>query len=147
MIAKLMQEKGWTLTGPQEIYPTGTTDFSMGLLKAKREGAQVILIWMDMSETAILLKQMHDLRVPALALGASMAAAEQPGFWQATAGKGEYALVSVVNAGNAPSRATPWTREGAVGTIFQWQNGKRVAVYPFSIAAGEVRLPPGFNRR
>jgi hypothetical protein len=96
---------------------------------------------------AILLKQIHDLRVPALALGASMSAAEQPGFWQATEGKGEYALVSLVNAGNAPSRAAPWTREGAVGTIFQWQKAKRVVVYPFSIAAGEVRLPPGLNRR
>jgi branched-chain amino acid transport system substrate-binding protein len=223
LIAKLLQEKGWVLTGPPEVYPTGTTDFSMGLLKAKRQKAQIILIWMDMPETAILLKQLHDLKIPALPLGASMAAAEQPGFWQATEGKGEYALVSLVNAANAPSRATPWTmkfyqaytrrwkvepecygasssymgvyvlkeaiekagsleteavvaaleqtdlmgvygrirfdprshqiipsldpREGAVGTIFQWQNGKRVAVFPFSIAAGEVRLQPGLTRR
>jgi len=39
------------------------------------------------------------------------------------------------------------TKKGAVGTIFQWQNGKRVAVLPFSIATGEIRLPPGLNRR
>ena len=38
-------------------------------------------------------------------------------------------------------------REGAVGTIFQWQNGKRVVVFPTSIATGDVRLPPGLNRR
>jgi len=34
-------------------------------------------------------------------------------------------------------------KEGAVTTIFQWQApGKRVVVYPPSIAMGEVKLPP-----
>ncbi len=33
-------------------------------------------------------------------------------------------------------------KEGAVGTIFQWQAGKRVAVFPESIAMGEIQLPP-----
>ncbi len=37
-IAKIMAGKGWTVLGKPEIYPTGTTDFSMGLLKAKRKG-------------------------------------------------------------------------------------------------------------
>jgi len=108
-IAKVMAEKGWTVLGKPEIYPTGTTDFSMGLLKAKREGAQVILIWMDMPESAILLKQWYDLKIPALPFGSIIAPAEQPGFWKASEGKGEFALANVVNAGNAPSKATPWT--------------------------------------
>jgi branched-chain amino acid transport system substrate-binding protein len=109
LIAKIMSGKGWTVLGKPEIYPTGTTDFSMGLLKAKKEGAQVILIWMDMPESSILLKQWYDLKVPALPFGSIIAAAEQPGFWKATEGKGEYCLANVVNAGNAPSKATPWT--------------------------------------
>ena len=33
-------------------------------------------------------------------------------------------------------------KEGAVGTIFQWQAGKRVVVFPESIAMGEIKLPP-----
>ena len=33
-------------------------------------------------------------------------------------------------------------KEGAVGTIFQWQAGKRVVVFPQSIAMGEIKLPP-----
>ncbi|HEA70140.1 MAG TPA: ABC transporter substrate-binding protein [Desulfobacterales bacterium] len=218
IFAKDMAKKGWTVIGKPEIYPTGSTDFSMGLLKARREKAQVIIIAMDMPESSILLKQWHDMKIPALPFGSILAAAEQPGFWKATGGKGEYTLANVVNAGNAPSNATDWTMKfynaytkmwgvepegygtstsymavyvlkdaiekagtldseavaaalektdvmgvygrikfdpkshqvipsldpntGAVGSIFQWQAGKRVVVFPKSIAMGEIKLPP-----
>ncbi len=218
IFARVMAKKGWTVIGQPEIYPTGSTDFSMGLLKARREKAQVIIIAMDMPESSILLKQWYDMKVPALPFGSIISAAEQPGFWKATEGKGEFTLANVVNAGNAPSNATPWTmkfynaykkrwgvepegygtstsymavyvlrdaiekagtldsdavvaalektdlmgvygrirfdpkshqvipsldpNEGAVGTIFQWQAGKRVVVFPKSIAMGEIQLPP-----
>ena len=221
IIAKIMAKKGWKVLG-KEIYPTGTSDFSMGLLKARRKKAQVILIWMDMPQTSILLKQWYDMKVPALPFGSIISAAEQPGFWKATEGKGEYCLANVVNAGNAPSNATPWTmkfvnaykkrwglepegygtsssymapyvlkaaieragsldpdkvvkaleqtdmmgvygrirfdtrshqvipsldpKKGAVGTIFQWQAGKRVVVFPKSIAMGEILLPPWMKK-
>jgi branched-chain amino acid transport system substrate-binding protein len=36
--------------------------------------------------------------------------------------------------------------EGAVGTIFQWQEGKRVVVFPKSIAMGEIKLPPWMKK-
>jgi branched-chain amino acid transport system substrate-binding protein len=218
---KMASEKGWEIIG-KEIYPTGTTDYSVGLLKARKDNAQVILIVMDMPESSILLKQWYDMKIPALPFGTIIAAAEQPGFWKATEGKGEYCLASVVNAGNAPSKATPWTmkfvdaykkkyglepegygtsssymavyvlkdaieragslssdavvaalektdlmgvygrikfnpkshqvipsvdpNEGAVGTIFQWQAGKRVVVFPPKIAVGEIKLPPWMKK-
>jgi len=221
LVAKLASEKGWEVLG-KEIYPTGTTDYSVGLMKAKKENAQVILIWMDMPETSILLKQWYDMKIPALPFGTIISAAEEPGFWKATEGKGEYCMASVVNAGNSPSKATPWTmkfveaytkrwkvepegygtsssymavyilkdaieragslnpdaiiaalektdmmgvygrikfnpknhqvipsvdpNEGAVGTIFQWQAGKRVVVFPPKIAMGEVKLPPWMKK-
>ena len=221
LVAKLATEKGWEVLG-KEIYPTGTTDYSVGLLKAKKENAQVILIWMDMPETSILLKQWYDMKVPAIPFGTIISAAEEPGFWKATEGKGEFCLASVVNAGNSPSNATPWTmrfvdayqkrwkvepegygtsssymavyvlkdaieragslnseaivaalektdmmgvygrikfdpkthqvipsidpNEGAVGTIFQWQAGKRVVVFPPKIAMGEIKLPPWMKK-
>ena len=47
MVAKIAGEKGWEIVG-KEVYPTGTTDYSVGLLKARDGKAQVILIWMDM---------------------------------------------------------------------------------------------------
>ncbi|MEJ2039019.1 MAG: ABC transporter substrate-binding protein [Desulfosarcinaceae bacterium] len=217
VMKKVAEKQGWNVTGV-EIYPTGATDFSIGLLKAKRTKSQIINIWMDMPESAILLKQWYEMKIPALPFGSTLAAAEQPGFWDATDGKGEYTLCNVVNAGNAPSDATPWTmkfydaykkkwgvepeglgssssymavyvlrdaieragsldsdkvvtelektdlmgvygrlrfdpkthqvipsddpKEGAVGSILQWQNKKRVVVYPKSIAKGEILLPP-----
>jgi len=33
-------------------------------------------------------------------------------------------------------------KEGAVGSILQWQDGKRIVVYPKSIATGKILLPP-----
>jgi branched-chain amino acid transport system substrate-binding protein len=217
VMKKVATKQGWNVTGV-EIYPTGATDFSIGLLKAKRTKTQIINIWMDMPESAILLKQWYEMKIPALPFGSTLAAAEQPGFWKATGGKGEYTLCNVVNAGNAPSDATPWTmkfynayakkwgvepeglgssssymavyvlrdaieragsldpdkvvtelektdlmgvygrlrfdpkshqvipakdpKEGAVGSILQWQNKQRVVVYPKSIAKGEIKLPP-----
>lgn len=222
LLAKIMPKKGWTVIGQPEVYPTGSGDFSMGLLQAMKKKAQVLLIWMDMPETSILLRQWHAMKVPALPFGSIISAAEQPGFWKATQGKGEYCLANVVNAGNAPSNATFWTmkfynayknrwkiepeaygtstsymgphvlkdaieragtlksdavvaalektdmmgvygrirfdpkshqvipsndpKEGAVGTIFQWQAGKRVVVFPKSIAMGEIQLPPWMKK-
>jgi branched-chain amino acid transport system substrate-binding protein len=221
VLGKVATQQGWTVLGT-EVYPTGTTDFSMGLLKAKNTEAQILNIWMDMPESSILLKQWYELKIPALPFGSTLAAAEQPGFWKATDGKGEYTLCNVVNAGNAPSNATPWTmkfydaytkkwgvepeglgssssymaiyvlkdaieransldsdkvvealektdmmgvygrirfdpkthqvipaldpKEGAVGTILQWQSGKRIVVFPKSIATGEIELPPWMKK-
>ncbi|MBN1849629.1 MAG: ABC transporter substrate-binding protein [Deltaproteobacteria bacterium] len=221
VMKKVAGSQKWNVTG-LEIYPTGASDFSMGLLKAKRTQSQIINIWMDMPESAILLKQWYEMKLPALPFGSTLAAAEQPGFWKATEGKGEYTLCNVVNAGNAPSEATPWTmkfydaytkrwnvepeglgtsssymavyvlrdaieragtlnsdqvvnelektdlesvygrlrfdpknhqvipandpKEGAVGSILQWQAGKRVVVYPKSIAKGSIKLPPWMNK-
>ncbi len=221
VMKKVATKKGWNVTGV-EIYPTGATDFSMGLLKAKKTKSEIINIWMDMPESAILLKQWYDMKIPALPFGSTLAAAEQPGFWKATKGKGEYTLCNVVNAGNAPSNATPWTmkfynaytkrwgvepeglgasssymavyvlkgaieragsldsdkvvtelektdvmgvygrlrfdpkshqvipavdpKDGAVGSILQWQNGNRVVVYPKSIAVGTIQLPPWMKK-
>jgi branched-chain amino acid transport system substrate-binding protein len=111
IIASIMAKKGWKVLGDPVVYPTGATDFSIGLLKAKEEKAQIIMIWMDMPETAILLKQWYDLKVPAVPFGSIIAAAEQPGFWKATDGKGEFCLANVVNGGQRPLRGHPLDHE------------------------------------
>ena len=214
--AERLKKKGWEIVGA-ERYPTGNNDFSSGLLKAKDAGAQILYIMGDMPELSILINQWHDMKIPALPLGAYLGPAMEPKFWKVTNGRAAYATANVVNAGNAPSKATPLTmkfceayekrwgsepegygassgymapyllkdaieragtletdplikaleganllgvygrmkfdpknhqiipasdpQEGAVGTIFQWQDGKRVTIYPPKIASGELILP------
>ncbi|MHC4160901.1 MAG: ABC transporter substrate-binding protein [Planctomycetota bacterium] len=213
---KLFDERGFKVVG-HEVYPTGCTDFAAGLLKSRKERAQLIFNWMDMPETAILLKQWRSFRLKSLPIG-FMSAAEQPGFWDASGGSAEYTVVNLVNGGNAPASITPWTErfvqayrkrwglepegygtsssymavyalkdaveragtlepdavvkalesidlmgvygrirfdprshqviastdpdEGAVGSVIQWQDGKRVTFWPAAAATGTLKLPP-----
>ena len=109
IMAKQLADRGWDVAGP-EIFPTGTLDFSPGLFKTKDFGAQVLLIWMDMPESSILIRQWRDMQLPVIPIG-FINAAEQPGFWEATEGKGEFTVAHLVNAGNAPSEATPLTMD------------------------------------
>jgi branched-chain amino acid transport system substrate-binding protein len=104
---KALAEKGWTVID-MKIYPTGTNDYSVGLSDAGKKGAQILFLWMDMPESAVLLKQWSDMKLKCLPIG-FVNAAEQPGFWKATGGKGEYLIVNLVNGGNAPAKITPWT--------------------------------------
>ncbi|HVN22479.1 MAG TPA: ABC transporter substrate-binding protein [Syntrophorhabdales bacterium] len=104
---KTLTERGWTV-GDMKVYPTGTTDYSVGLTDAAKKNSQVLFLWMDMPESAILLKQWSDMKSKALPMG-FVNAAEQPGFWKASGGRTEYLLVNLVNAGNSPSKTTPWT--------------------------------------
>jgi branched-chain amino acid transport system substrate-binding protein len=217
---KALKAKGYQVVGT-EIYPTGTTDFAPGLLKAKSGDADVLFVWMDMPETAILLKQWKDFKLKILPIG-FMAAAEQPGFWNSSKGAAQYTLVNLVNGGNAPSKITPWTeqfakayekrwklepegygtssaymavyqlkdaieragtldpdavvkalesqdlmgvygrmrfdpkshqiipssdpKEGAIGSVVQWQDGKRVTVWPDAGANGKIKLPDWWGK-
>ncbi|MCK9228632.1 MAG: ABC transporter substrate-binding protein [Syntrophorhabdaceae bacterium] len=104
---KALTDKGWTVLVPK-IYPTGTTDYSVGLAEASKKGAQILFLWMDMPESTILLKQWADMKMKTLPVG-FVNAAEQPGFAKASGGKGEYLIVNLVNGGNAPAKITPWT--------------------------------------
>ncbi len=104
---KALTAKGWNVID-MKVYPTGTVDYSVGLIDAGKKGAQVLFLWMDMPESAVLLKQWSDLKLKSLPVG-FVNAAEQPGFAKATGGKGEYLIVNLVNGGNAPAKITPWT--------------------------------------
>lgn len=213
---KMLTEKGFTVPD-MKIYPTGTTDYSVGLIDAGKKGAQILFLWMDMPESTVLLKQWSNMKLRSIPMG-FVNAAEHPGFWKATGGKGEYLIVNLVNGGNAPAKITPWTmkfvdaykkkyglepegygtsssymavyqlkaaiekanstdsdkvvkgleevdimgvygrmrfdnkthqiipswdpKEGAVTGIIQWQNGKRVQVFPAKVAEGKLLLPP-----
>lgn len=59
---------GWEVL-EQEAYPTGTSDFSSALMKARSKGAQVIMPIFDMPQSGILVKQWKSMGVPALMAG------------------------------------------------------------------------------
>lgn len=59
---------GWEIVG-HEAYPTGTSDFSSALMKARAKGAQVILPIFDMPQSGTLVKQWNAMRVPAVLAG------------------------------------------------------------------------------
>ena len=65
---KWFEKNNWEVTG-HDAYPTGATDFSTSLIKAKKSGAQVMLPIFDMSSSGILILQWREMRVPALPVG------------------------------------------------------------------------------
>jgi branched-chain amino acid transport system substrate-binding protein len=76
---------GWENLG-SEVYPTGSSDFSAGLIKAKTKGAQVIVPVFDMAQSGILLKQWQAMKVPAMVSG-FISPMAGPGAWKTFEGK------------------------------------------------------------
>ena len=105
IVEKLAKKKGWEIVGIDK-HPIGTTDYSVALSECKKSGAQVLFMWAYSPETSILLKQWADMEVPAVPIG-FIGAAEDPGFWEATKGKGAYTIVTLSETGNVPSNVTP----------------------------------------
>ena len=108
IVGKNLAQKGWKVLGT-EIYPTGALDYSTGLLKARDQKAQILFVWMDHPEIAILVKQWKELKIPTLPIAGISSAVEQPGGWANTDGAVANWVASPANAGNAPSNATPLT--------------------------------------
>lgn len=65
---KWFEKNNWGVLG-YDAYPTGSTDFSTTLIKAKKAGAEIIMPIFDMASSGILVLQWRDMRVPALPVG------------------------------------------------------------------------------
>jgi branched-chain amino acid transport system substrate-binding protein len=65
-----------------ESFPTGASDFSPALLKAKTKGAEIILPIFDMPQSGTLVKQWKSMKVPALMAG-FVSPAVGPASWAA----------------------------------------------------------------
>jgi branched-chain amino acid transport system substrate-binding protein len=104
-IKETLEQKGWNVVG-FEKYPTGSTDFSAGLLKAKGAGVQTIFYWFDMPEISIVTKQWSNMKIAALPVGFGASMADST-FWDATGGKCEYWVNVWPRAGCSPSDAIP----------------------------------------
>jgi branched-chain amino acid transport system substrate-binding protein len=101
----VLEKSGWSVVGT-EAYPTGSSDFSAGLLKAGSAGAQVILPVFDMPQSGILVKQWNTMRVPAVMAGfiSPLAGSEA---WNAFDGKIAGAMNAIFEIGNMPVAKAP----------------------------------------
>jgi len=216
-VEKLAVADGWTVVG-KEVHPLATTDFSMMLRAVRKSGAQVLFIWDHTPESLALIKQWHDYKVPASAIG-FVGPTDDPAMWEQTRGKVAYLVewggeggtlpgqeitpltkpffnafkkrwgVEPRGTGNVPSYTVLYLikdaieragtldvdalitaieqtdmitaggrlrfdkashqaiygddpKETLVGQQLQWQDGKRVCIWPPKIAVGEYKLPP-----
>jgi branched-chain amino acid transport system substrate-binding protein len=219
IVEGIVTKQGWSILGLDK-HPIGTTDYSVLMSNVKKSGAQILFIWAYAPETSILLRQWADMEVPALPLG-FIGAAEDPGFWEATKGKGAYTIVNLTEAGATPGTVTPKTMkyfnaykkrwgveprstgsvsayealyvlkdaiertgsldkekliaalektdlQGVRGTLrfdknhqivygydpktsvlgnwVQWQDGKRVTIFPEAAATGKIKMPPWLKK-
>jgi branched-chain amino acid transport system substrate-binding protein len=107
IVKNLAIKDGWEVVGFDK-HPIATTDYSVALTECKKSGAQVLFIWAYSPETSIMMRQWADMEIPALPIG-FIGAAEDPGFWEATKGKGAYTIVTLSETGCTPSNVTPLT--------------------------------------
>jgi branched-chain amino acid transport system substrate-binding protein len=107
IVKNLAAKDGWEIVG-FEKHAIASTDYSVELGNCKKSGAQVLFIWAYSPETSIMLRQWADMEIPALPIG-FIGAAEDPGFWEATKGKGAYTIVTLSETGCTPSNVTPLT--------------------------------------
>jgi len=219
MVKNVFEKMGWEVVGRQ-AYPTGATDFSASLMKAKAGGAQVILPVFDMPQSGILVKQWKAMKVPALVAG-FISPLAGPGAWDLFDQKIDGAMNCIFEIGNVPVPKVPASvafyekykkrygvpleaghspapayemvyilkeaieragtidsdkvvaelektdrmgamgrirfneghqviygedpNEASLGCMIQWRDGKRVVVYPDTVAEGEIVLPEGLK--
>ncbi|RJR23199.1 MAG: amino acid ABC transporter substrate-binding protein [Desulfobacteraceae bacterium] len=105
MISMVFEKMGWQVVGRQ-TYPTGASDFSSGLMKAKAGGAQVILPIFDMPQSGILVKQWNSMKVPALMAG-FISPLAGPAAWKTFDEKIDGAINAIFEIGNVPVQKVP----------------------------------------
>jgi branched-chain amino acid transport system substrate-binding protein len=104
LMTKLYFEKaGWEVLG-LDIYPSGASDFSSSLEKARRLGADVILPIFDMAESGALVRQWNRMGSRPLLCG-FISPMGGPGAWEAFDGGIAGALNVIFELGNVPSAA------------------------------------------
>jgi len=101
LIKLYFDRAGWEVVD-LDTYPTGASDFSIGLNKATKEGAQVILPIFDMPQSGFLVRQWNRMGVPAILCG-FISPMVGPGAWETFNGKIDGALNVIFELGNVPS--------------------------------------------
>jgi len=101
MEKKVYPKLGMEVVGHDQ-FPTGFSDFSSALMKAKTEGAGVLFACFDMPESGVLVKQWKSIKVPALIVGFISPMAGEVA-WKTFNGKIGGLLNAIFEVGNIPS--------------------------------------------
>lgn len=99
------RQAGWTLVSA-DAYPTGATDFSASVLRARTGRTQVLVPVFDMPQSGILLKQVQGARLPVLVLG-FISPAVPADAWQTFEGAVDGMVQFVAEPGPIAIRALP----------------------------------------
>jgi branched-chain amino acid transport system substrate-binding protein len=102
MAKKVYPKLGMEVVGHDQ-FPTGFSDFSSALMKAKAKGAGILFTCFDMPESGVLVKQWKSLRVPALIAGFISPMAGEVA-WKTFNGKIGGLMNAVFELGNIPSQ-------------------------------------------
>ncbi len=105
MVSRVFKKTGWKVVGRQ-AYPTGATDFSSGLMKAKAGGAQVILPIFDMPSSGILVKQWKSMKIPAVMAG-FISPLAGPSAWETFDHKIAGSINEIFEIGDVPCPKIP----------------------------------------
>ena len=104
-LQKVLEKQGWEVVG-FDPYPTGATEFSPTLIKARAKKPQVVVPVFDMPQSGILLKQARSMKVPALLCGFISPVA--PGnAWEVFEGEVEGVTNFLFEIGPIPVKAVP----------------------------------------
>ena len=104
-LKKYFKKTGWELLG-HEVYPTGNTQFSQGLLKVQQKKAQILFVVSDMPQMGIMVKEWIAMNKPALMIG-YMRPLEGPSGWQIFGGKIAGVISTIAELGELPSQKYP----------------------------------------
>jgi len=102
MAKKVYPKLGIEVVGHDQ-FPTGFSDFSSALMKAKAKGAGILFTCFDMPESGVLVKQWKSLKVPALIAGFISPMAGEVA-WKTFNGKIGGLMNAVFELGNIPSQ-------------------------------------------
>ena len=99
------RQAGWTVVS-SDAYPTGATDFSASVLRARTGRTQVLVPVFDMPQSGVLLKQVKAAQLPVAVVG-SISPAVPATAWQAFEGAVGGMVQFVFEPGALAVRALP----------------------------------------
>jgi branched-chain amino acid transport system substrate-binding protein len=101
MNKKFFVKNGWEVIGHDQ-FPTGFSDYSSALMKAKAKNTGVLFTCFDMPESGVLVKQWKSIKVPGLIAGFISPMAGEVA-WKTFDGKIGGLMNAIFELGNIPS--------------------------------------------